>query len=80
MVVEHLSPSIVRIYNDHSGQYRKCKTDFIKLYNEREVWTLREYEDKVRNGEFNDDIENEYNDIVDDQNNDIINEEHDNNK
>jgi hypothetical protein len=42
-VVEHLSPSIVRIYNDHSGQYRKCKTDFIKLYHQREVWTLQEY-------------------------------------
>jgi hypothetical protein len=56
LIVKHLSPSMVRVYNPDDGQYHKVKIDFIKKYNAREMWTLEEYEQKVRNGSLKDEI------------------------
>jgi hypothetical protein len=58
-VVEHTSPSMIKLYNPKDGIYKKVKVDFIKRYIKREFESIKSYEDKIRNNEINDEATQE---------------------
>jgi hypothetical protein len=58
-VVEHISPSMIKIYNPIDGIYKKVKVDYIKRYVKREFESLKSYESKIRNNTITDEATQE---------------------